>query len=157
MPDRQSAATVVYYPTSYGKFAVDSLADSKMARSFEQGVHPNEPLLRFAKACTDETSIVLDVGAHIGTFTVPISMHVRKVIAFEPAEKTLDLLRENVATNAASVDIRTCALGRTEGRAGIVERKDENAGANTLGEGNAIKVSTLDNEVDRADFIKIDV
>jgi FkbM family methyltransferase len=145
------------YPTSYGVFTVDSVVDNKMARSFEHGIHPNDTLLQFARKCTTKDSVVVDIGAHIGTFTVPIAEYVQTVIAFEPVEQTLTLLRENVTRNTHNVDIRTVVLGSTAGSASLLVRKEENAGANTLIPGGDIPVTTLDVEVTHADFIKIDV
>jgi len=46
--------------------------------------------------------IFVDVGAHIGTYTIPIAKKVGengKVISFEPHPKSIDLLERNIALN----------------------------------------------------------
>jgi FkbM family methyltransferase len=52
---------------------------------------------------------VLDVGAHIGTFSVPMAWRVAphgRVYAFEPAPQTFEILRRNIAANNCSELIR---------------------------------------------------
>jgi hypothetical protein len=49
------------------------------------------------------------------------------------------------------------ALGSTKGSGALEARNVSNAGTNTLVEGGDIVISTLDDEVTRVDFIKLDV
>ncbi len=145
------------FTTTYGTIALNPKTDAKMVRSFAKGMYPNESLIRFARRATTPESVVIDIGAHVGTFTVPIAGSVRSVIAFEPAPSTLAILRKNIETNAVQVDVRTVGLSKVPGKASVETRKTENAGANTLVSGGDIIISTLDTEVSKADFIKIDV
>ena len=145
------------FTTVHGELCVDTVADGKMVRSLERGLYPNQSLLDFAKKCITKESVVIDIGAHIGTFAVPVSKFAGLTIAFEPAEKTLALLRQNIERNHASVSVRAVGLGSAPGSASLLERKAENAGANTLVEGSDIPVTTLDSEIEKANFIKIDV
>jgi len=63
--------------------------------------------------------VIVDVGANIGTFTVPalIRYGARKVVAFEPSPNNAFYLRVNVAANDLNdrVDIREIALSNEEG------------------------------------------
>lgn len=43
--------------------------------------------------------VVLDIGAHSGFFTVPISSKVQHVIAYEPSPANFEMLRTNLALN----------------------------------------------------------
>ncbi|MEK7201883.1 MAG: FkbM family methyltransferase, partial [Patescibacteria group bacterium] len=143
--------------TRFGDIFINSKTDAKMLCAFRKGIYPNESLIQFARHVTTSRSVVVDIGAHIGTFTVPITESVNSVIAFEPAPATLAILRKNIEHNSIQVDVRTVGLSNLPGSASIETRKAENAGANTLVSGSDIILSTLDAEVTRADFIKIDV
>ncbi len=143
--------------TRYGMFAIDVVSDAKMARALESGVYPNEGLLVIARQFITPGSVVLDIGAHIGTFAVPIANEAGKVIAFEPSPEAFSLLSRNAAEHGGNMLLVNKALGRTTGNGSIIVRKESNAGANTIVPGGDIPISTVDSEVTHADFIKIDV
>jgi FkbM family methyltransferase len=46
-----------------------------------------------------KTDIVLDIGAHIGTFCIPLAKKVKRIYAFEPFKESYDLLRNNIELN----------------------------------------------------------
>ena len=156
-PEHHAEVSLESFVTPLGTMALNPKTDAKMVRSFRQGIYPNASLIRFARSVTTSSSTVVDIGAHIGTFTVPMAGSVKSVIAFEPAPDTIPLLRDNCKNNGVQVDIRTVGLGRVPGSASVETRKEENAGANTLVRGGDIRICTLDSEVPAADFIKIDV
>jgi len=143
--------------TRYGLFTIDGVRDKKMAGALLNGEYPNEGLLEIARVFVDKKSIVVDIGAHIGTFAVPIAAEVEKVIAFEPSHEAYALLSRNASQNEASLQLINKALGREEGSGTLLVRNASNAGANTLITGGDIPVTMLDEEVERANFIKIDV
>ena len=143
--------------TRYGVFAIDEVRDKKMAEALESDEYPNEGLLSVARQFVSEKSTVVDIGAHIGTFALPIAKEVEKVIAFEPSSKAFDLLSRNAKENAVALRLVNKALGSEKGNGTLVVRNTSNAGANTLVPGGDIPVTTLDDEVAHADFIKIDV
>jgi FkbM family methyltransferase len=110
-----------------------------------------ESLSRFAES----GSVVIDVGANIGMYSVALASAVGsagKVLAFEPVPQTLDKLRRNIALNglnnieivaaaageaAGSIDIR---LANDSAYASIVQVKQNRATGETL----AVPVLTLD-------------
>ena len=143
--------------TPYGDFFVDTVCDQKMSSQLVQGKHPNAALVELAMGFVDTTSIVLDIGAHIGTFAIPVSHFAASVIAFEPSPDTYATLMQNVTQNNRSVAVRNHALGAREERRSMVERSAHNAGAHTLVAGDDIAVYMLDQQVPHADFIKMDV
>jgi FkbM family methyltransferase len=143
--------------TAYGVVAIDGYTDKKMAEALTRGAYPNEALIQLAKQFLTSDSIAVDVGAHIGTFALGLSTSSGKVIAFEPAPSTYELLVRNSTSNNASIDARNKGLASAVGRASVKGRNADNAGAQTLVSGGDIVVSTLDEEIERADFIKIDV
>ena len=44
------------------------------------------------KEYIDKDSVVLDLGANLGTHTVPLSLLCKEVMAFEPQEKIFNIL-----------------------------------------------------------------
>lgn len=143
--------------TSYGAFTIDCARDKKMMETLESRLYPNEDLLSVARAFVNKKSIVVDIGAHIGTFAIPIASEVEEVIAFEPSSETFSLLSHNAKENSASLKLINKALGSKKGSGTILARNASNSGANTIVTGGDIPVAILDSEVTHADFIKIDV
>lgn len=149
--------TVARIQILYGVFFIDSKRDEKMANALERREYPNEGLLKVTRSFVNGRSIVVDIGAHIGTFAIPIAAVVGKVIAFEPSPETFALLSRNAKENNVPLQLVNKALGSEKGSGTLVVRNTSNAGANTFMSGGNIPVATLDNEVSHADFIKMDV
>jgi FkbM family methyltransferase len=67
----------------------------------------------------------IDVGAHVGFFTLPAArrlVDLGRVIAIEPHPARFRFLRENVARNGlANVDCLPCAVGEREGTATLYD------------------------------------
>jgi len=62
-----------------------------------------EPLTHeFLTSHVRESDVFLDVGAHIGIYTVKLALKVSKVIALEPEPHNYDLLCKNVLVNGLS-------------------------------------------------------
>lgn len=59
--------------------------------------------------------VVIDVGANVGTFCIPISRQAR-VIAYEPQRVIFDLLQRNVKANRARVEAHHAAVGHERAR-----------------------------------------
>lgn len=143
--------------TNYGTFVIDGVRDKKMAQGLARSPYQNEHLLAVARAFLNKESVAVDIGAHIGTFALPLAAAADKVIAFEPSPEAFALLTRNAAENNAPLQLINKALGSTTGSGALLTRNKSNAGANTIVAGGTIPVSTLDDEVVHADFIKIDV
>jgi FkbM family methyltransferase len=100
---------------------------------------------------------VIDVGAHVGLWSIPVAQKADTVHAFEPNEATLVHLRKNIKDNAISnIVLHEVIVGnpdRTYYAPGV-----DNSGCNYFMEGGESTGHTLDNEVsDVVTFIKIDV
>lgn len=128
-----------------------------MAAGLRASAYPNEELLDILRAFVGAKSTVLDIGAHIGTFSVPASRYVKEVIAFEPSAESFALLSKNSAQNSANVSLRNHALGAVPGTGALEVRAASNAGAHTLVQGSDFEVAALDHKDVQADFIKMDV
>jgi FkbM family methyltransferase len=146
------------FKTVHGTFVMDPASDAKISGVFSGEHYHHQETLDLLPYLLSPGGVVVDVGAHVGTLSVPFAQYAGKVIAFEPTKKTFGFLQKNIALNAAPIDARNKGLGAKPGRASSVILHDFSAAANTLavGEGD-IEVSTLDAEVPAADFVKIDV
>lgn len=120
---------------------------------------------------SDECATVLDVGANVGFWTVPLAQAAR-VIAFEPVPNNAARLRENLALNHVSASTVDVGLSDQEGSAEIRTRQDVIDGSGT---GNAAIVTPgwdddepsmtiqlraldeLDLDIHRIDLIKVDI
>lgn len=107
--------------------------------------------------------IVVDAGAHIGSFTFKIAKKAKKVIAFEPEPSNFKLLCINTK-DLENVDIYNSALWSKSGTA-MLQHNKFNIGGSTLlpvqpGVSDySIEVETvrMDDIVYEADFIKMDI
>jgi FkbM family methyltransferase len=84
-----------------GIFAVDPEDSAVGLQLRMEGQYGLKELERLERYITPD-STVLFVGAHIGTFVVPISKVCKKVIAIEANPATYDLLMMNLALNSVS-------------------------------------------------------
>lgn len=109
--------------------------------------------------------VLIDGGAHVGSFTVPLARHMREwgsVIAFEPQRWVYMALCGNVIiNNCFNVDVRRSALDRAVGFARI-PRLDPaipcNSGGVQIGEGEQVPMTAIDDlRLGRCDVIKLDL
>lgn len=111
-----------------------------------------------------KNAVILDVGANIGNHTIFFAKEcsAKKIYAFEPTEKTFQILEENIKINQLTniVVAMNIALGAKDTNVDmIVDAKD--AGSNRVEENacGGIAMNALDNLIidDYIDFIKMDV
>jgi FkbM family methyltransferase len=150
------------FSTRLGTFEVSPILDAKMASRFKRGEYNQEDHISLLERFIKPDSVVLDVGAHIGTMTIPFARVAAQVHAFEPMPSTREFLVRNIAHNQLSnVIVHPVALGQAAAEAYVHVESGSDAGKNTvLSEPQAgdtkILISTLDSEVTSADVIKID-
>lgn len=95
----------------------------------------------------------LDIGAHVGLWSRPLTLKFKKVVAFEPHEPFHKLLR----SNAPDVDIRGLALGSAFGTVSLEETEGNSGITRVSGSGGKIHMVDLDSfEFSPVDFIKVD-
>lgn len=117
-------------------------------------------------------NVVMDVGAHIGSFTLKAAREVGPsgtVLSFEPSAENFNLLSQNVKTNSYSnARLFKTAVGSEPGAAEL--RVNKRRGTNSLYENTGMElvstervpVTTLDSvakelNLRKVDFMKIDV
>lgn len=108
----------------------------------------------------------IDVGANIGSYTLPLARKFRTVVAFEPNRTNSHVLRLNVALNKLNnVRVEEVALADTNGvlplyiRGGGATSLDPSHYGLKYSEVSAVKVIRLDDfsqHLERLDFVKID-
>lgn len=108
---------------------------------------------------------VLDIGGHIGSFTVQAAKAASKVFVFEPTRESFNILNENIlANNLSNVSAeRVCIAGENGTR--LLYRDIMNNAMNGLYKKTrysepvlALSLSSLFSQrsIDRCDFLKID-
>jgi FkbM family methyltransferase len=127
--------------------------------------------LDFLRAHTPVGGVFVDVGANVGTYTMPLARHAGPtgtVIAIEPHPVTHARLAFNrAASDFTQVILLAAAAGASDGEL-MIETDGDNLGASHVvtgtGSANAIKVPSLrlqrileDTGVDHVDALKIDV
>lgn len=147
-------------PTIFGTFQVSPDTDPLMTRLLESGVYNQASDIALVSRFVNGDTIFADIGAHIGSFTVPIARIARVVHCFEPVPRTLEFLKNNIDLNQLSnVEIHPYGLGtRTAEYAVSICPTD--GGSNSLleeGAGRKVSVKKLDDVLERVDVIKIDV
>lgn len=146
-----------------GIFYNDQIYDG-MKMSIRDGEFEGEPAnTRAMLKYIVPNTIVLDIGAHIGTHTVTMSkaVHNGLVIAFEPQKKICRELTMNVLANSCRNVITVhCALGDQNKLAYLGEPVYGNEGARFISNHHfceAVEMRTLDSfELNGISFIKID-
>ena len=135
---------------------------------------PNE--FYFLKTILKPGMVFIDIGAHIGLYTLFASKLVNNngtVLAIEPSERDIKRLRENVILNKSqNIRLMQVAISNSCSRRELLIAEDEHSGLNTIGafayEGvqnqgkQQVRTETLDKVVqkellNRVDVIKIDV
>ena len=100
---------------------------------------------------------VVDIGAHVGMFTVKASFTAKNVIAFEPSPETFRLLESN-CNGIPNVRLIQKALWSKAGTTRLYLQGNTICNSLVCRRADFVDVETvtLDSIIDKADFIKID-
>jgi FkbM family methyltransferase len=100
----------------------------------------------------------VDIGAHVGTWSMHLAERFDKVVAFEPIEEHRRCFCANVPTKSrAAIILHPCALGDHDDSVTFEIPPGSSGGTHINGHGD-IPVRTLDTfELKQVDFLKIDV
>jgi len=127
----------------------------------EHGAYEQEYCNMFIQNVAEPNATVIDVGANIGTFTIPFAANFARVIAFEPQKAVSDLLEMNLElNNLENVSIIHSAAGHYEGSCALrTEGIEGNLGqAQVSNVGEPIAMTTIDNlKLKQCHGIKVDV
>ena len=142
----------------------DVALHSHYVRQLKEGERESATLRLFTEA-VGQGSVVLDIGAHLGHFSIVAARRGAQVVAFEPNPRTLPYLRRNLEANGVADRVRVVerAVGTTAGTAtlytspaGDQSSLHEHADADGAV---AVEVTAVDSETTgmRVDVIKMDV
>lgn len=99
--------------------------------------------------------IVIDGGAHVGSWTMYLSNIFDEVYSFEPNPYNFECLRLNTE-NLENVKIFNVALGKEEGEGAY--NWGGNSGAGYITEGDGVKIITIDSlDLPGLDLLKLDI
>lgn len=120
------------------------------------GVYQKEKLNAAVKR-TKKRRVAIDIGAHVGFWSMWLAQCFRQVEAFEPVAEHADCFVRNVRD--ANVTLHRCAVGN---RCGLVTMKPDpvntgRARVSRVGAGDVPMVRLDDAHLEKVDFIKIDV
>lgn len=115
----------------------------------------------FIKNHIKKSDIVIDIGANIGYYTLFFSSLAAKVYAFEPDPTNFSILQKNVAANnLTNVILEQKAVSNKNGTT-YLKLNTLNTGGHHITENKngTIPINTviLDDYIDHADFIKMDI
>jgi FkbM family methyltransferase len=123
--------------------------------------------------------VFIDVGAHIGSYTIPIAKKAQKVIAFEPNKYTFELLTKNISlNNLTNIEAYNVAVSKKRGVVSFTY-EDQSSYSRIIDSDQSTSVAVVENvkahdnnnihlvntidldgvllKEDRVDWIKIDV
>lgn len=111
--------------------------------------------LQAALAITKKRRVAVDVGAHVGYWSMWLADEFRHVVAFEPVAEHADCFEKNVMQ--PNVTLHRCAVGASAGLVSI-DADDENSGKAHVNGGGDIPMVRLDDVgLAKVDLLKIDV
>ena len=103
------------FDTYFGARMCGNIGDYVQARIFSFGIwEPN--LSRFMESKIGPETVAVDVGSHVGYFTLLMSKLAKKVIAIEPSPSNFEQLSRHVAMNGRSnVTLLNQAVAQSRG------------------------------------------
>ena len=114
----------------------------------------------------NDNDIIIDIGAHIGLFTLYASQYCKNgiIFCFEPVEENYSVLLDNITqNNLKNVKSFKSAVSKSESTITIYRNKDEAGHSMFSSNSHALKVDSIslkkiidENSIDRCDLIKLD-
>ena len=116
--------------------------------------------LRAALAHCRQFRSAVDVGAHVGLWSMQLAKRFERVYSFEPVAAHRECLFVNIpgaqGDGNSNVSVYACALGDHEGSVSIVT-EPTSSGDSRVGDGDGIPLHMLDQfSIKDVDFIKLD-
>ena len=142
-----------------GTYIEGPLSDWVIVWTFMRG-HERDAPFQKSLALLRPGDVAIDAGANLGIWSLLAAKRGAKVQAFEPVPAMAARLRKHAGS---SVTVNEFALGAEHGSLPFFAVPDGNTGASSLAHHHDASVETqvdvipLDEVIDRADFLKVDV
>ena len=114
----------------------------------------------------EKTDTVIDVGAHIGLFSLHTSQICKngKIYAFEPMIENYDILKSNIQlNNFSNIKAENCAISNSSSKITIYQNNDESGHSKFIETNNPIEVNSKslneifnDEKIEKCDLLKLD-
>jgi FkbM family methyltransferase len=143
-------------------FIEGPLSDWVIVWTFMRG-HERDAPFQKSLALLRPGDVAIDAGANLGVWSLLAAKRGARVEAFEPVPAMAARLRAHIASNGAPVTVHAIALGAERTTLPFFAVPDGNTGASSLARHHDASVETqvdvvpLDEIIDRADFLKVDV
>jgi FkbM family methyltransferase len=159
-PNRIICSSIDNY--TYLCYKNDTISDCLVAHGYWEN-----NLIKYAETYLQDDSIILDVGANIGTWSIPLAIKNRKVYSFEPYDSSFYSLCGNVFINKKESAIypqHMALIDDVNKKTSLYLPEMVNVGGCKLIETTEnhekcrYRLATLDSlKFDKVDFIKLDV
>jgi len=127
----------------------------------------NDIFLREEYSLKDKNkfNVVVDVGAHIGLFSLFISNNSKKIICFEPQKENFQILKKNIKiNNLKNIEIHNCALSSKDGKIKLYAPSGKNYDSFSVFEKNNKKFEWIESKnpkkilkkIKKVDLLKLD-
>lgn len=123
-------------------------------------------LIKYAENYLNDESVILDIGANIGTWTIPLAIKKRKIYSFEPFDTSFYALCGNIFINNKEIIVNPYQMALTDDlnkKTNLLLTDTCNIGGVKLVESDSLtetkyKLATIDSfQFEKVDFIKLDV
>jgi FkbM family methyltransferase len=158
--------TLVAFTTPFGVLACRPSLDGKAIKHLEAHGVFMESDFALMRAFVSPNDVIIDVGANLGAFAIPLALFARTVHAFEPIPETADHLEYNIAQNSRT-NIVVHRVGLSDVPGVLYPHRTADSGSTSLTEikeksdrpDETIHVTTLDElfSTEKISFMKIDV
>ena len=149
-----------WLPDSDTHIAEKIQEQSNTNRGFNYQTQQRDYALSFALKYASRNKVAIDIGGHVGLWSVDMANHFKELIIFEPVEENKKCLIKNLAArDIKNYKLYGCVLGEGDGSVNL-NTDDKNTGNPYISDKGdyPAKMRTLDSfYFDRVDFIKIDV
>ena len=149
-----------WLPNSDKHIAEKLEEQSPVNRGYDYQTQQRDYALSFSLKYASRSKVAIDIGAHVGLWSVDMANHFKELICFEPVKLNKECLIKNLTDrNIKNYKLYGCALGARDGKINLSIDND-NTGNPYVDQSGTYEVDMkrLDSfGFKRVDFIKIDV
>lgn len=129
-------------PFLSGHIVLPSASNDPIVQSYLQGETPNDYMLAALEQTTVAGDLVLDLGSHVGTFTIGAALKGRSTISVDADPLHVDLVKKSLAINSLDGVVLQRAISSSEESISFI-RNGLYGMIDYAGEQNGFKVETI--------------